>query len=330
MDDIRFSIITAVYNNKKYLENAVVSVMQQNYANLEYIVVDDGSTDGTGELADELSKQYKNLRVIHQENKWIYASFNEGIKNAVGEYIYILNSDDKLKEDALEILDRSIDMYNHPDVIWTKVLLCECDDNQNVINRIDIDENITEDLFWKDEADLVVWHDLLRSNLMVNQANLYKRSTIKKYEFRNDVYGADYLFNLEIAKYIESYLIISKPIYLFHKYRNGSNASIGKYYGYEHEMYNDFYKAGLELLNRRSIDSIQNKELIRKIRRANFTAELNAIILFDKSPINEKINYLKENVKDEVIDSVFDDKSEIERRIEKAIIRIESENTESK
>ena len=90
------SVIVPVYNKEKRIENAVDSVVKTNHGNYEVIIVDDGSTDESGKIADNLANKYKKVRVIHQDNQWVYAAFNRGIKEASGKYIYILNADDQL------------------------------------------------------------------------------------------------------------------------------------------------------------------------------------------------------------------------------------------
>ena len=83
-----FSIIMPVYNNELYFPLAVQSILDQDYPDFELIIVDDGSTDKTPELADKMASQDKRIRVIHQKNQWIYASFNNGIRAARGVYLY--------------------------------------------------------------------------------------------------------------------------------------------------------------------------------------------------------------------------------------------------
>lgn len=317
MNQVRFSIITAVYNNKRYLEVAVESVMKQHYESLEYIIVDDGSTDGTGELADEIAKKYKNVRVIHQENKWIYASFNEGIKHASGEYIYILNSDDKLCDGSLKILDEYIEKYNHPDVIWTKVLICECDEEQNILQKKDINEKIKQVEYWNNKNGAVdAWDNLMQSDLIINQANLYKAKMAKIIEFRNDIYGADYIYNLDFARKMRDYLIIPEPIYLFYKYSNNSNASVGKYYGYEHEMYNEFYSKSILLLKECNKLTFSNIQFMKKMRMNYYSYEIGMIL---NSALREEEKFKK--IFGEFIDSVTyevaagEDEEQLEARI---------------
>lgn len=99
------SVIIPVYNVKPYLERCVQSVLDQTYKDLEIILVDDGSTDGSGEMCDQLANQTHCIRVIHQENQGLSAARNTGIREATGEYIVFLDSDDKwLIDDGLTML----------------------------------------------------------------------------------------------------------------------------------------------------------------------------------------------------------------------------------
>ena len=87
------SIITAVYNNEKYIRNAANSVLNQSFRDIEYIIVDDGSTDRTPDIVNEIASKDARVKVIHQKNQWIFASYNNGIRQASGKYFYIINSE---------------------------------------------------------------------------------------------------------------------------------------------------------------------------------------------------------------------------------------------
>ena len=82
------SVIIPVYNVKPYLRMCADSVFSQTFRNLEIIFVDDGSTDGSGELCDELAAEDSRVRVIHQENGGLSAARNTGIDASTGAYLY--------------------------------------------------------------------------------------------------------------------------------------------------------------------------------------------------------------------------------------------------
>jgi glycosyltransferase involved in cell wall biosynthesis len=94
MKNPKISIIIPVYNTIRYLEKCIASITNQTYQNLEIIIVDDGSTDGSSELADRLKETDDRIKVIHQENGGASKARNHGIKVATGEYLGFIDSDD--------------------------------------------------------------------------------------------------------------------------------------------------------------------------------------------------------------------------------------------
>ena len=104
---MQLSVVIPVYNVKKYLHIAVQSVLFQDIEDMEIILVDDGSTDGSGKCCDELALRYPCIRVIHQQNGGLSSARNTGIKAAKGDYLMFLDSDDWWNPDVKvnEILD---------------------------------------------------------------------------------------------------------------------------------------------------------------------------------------------------------------------------------
>lgn len=98
------SVIVPIYNTEAYLWECVSSVLNQSYRELEIILVDDGSTDRSGIMCDEFGKRDSRVMVVHKENGGLSDARNTGISKAGGKYLYFLDSDDVLAEDALSIL----------------------------------------------------------------------------------------------------------------------------------------------------------------------------------------------------------------------------------
>lgn len=94
MQDPLISVIIPVYNVAPYLREAVDSAVNQTYRNLEIIMVDDGSTDGSGDICDEYASRDPRITVIHQKNCGVSSARNAGLDRATGEYIAFLDSDD--------------------------------------------------------------------------------------------------------------------------------------------------------------------------------------------------------------------------------------------
>lgn len=105
------SIIVPVYNVESYLEKCVKSIMQQSYKDIEIILVDDGSTDKSGNICDELAKREKRIKVIHKLNGGLSSARNAGIEIAKGEYLGFIDSDDYIDEDMYKVLYENINKY---------------------------------------------------------------------------------------------------------------------------------------------------------------------------------------------------------------------------
>lgn len=98
------SIIVPVYNVRDYLYECIFSIMHQTYHNLEIIIVDDGSTDGSAQLCDELARMDERIKVVHKENGGLVSARKAGIKLAEGIYVLNIDSDDWIEDDMVEQL----------------------------------------------------------------------------------------------------------------------------------------------------------------------------------------------------------------------------------
>lgn len=120
MDTILFSIIVPCYNVQDYLDECVNSILAQTYECFEIILVDDGSTDSTPEVCDQLSALDKRVYVYHKENGGLSDARNYGMEKAKGDYLIFVDSDDFITEKALEYF-ASVVEKSHPDVLLTRL-----------------------------------------------------------------------------------------------------------------------------------------------------------------------------------------------------------------
>jgi len=104
MIKLSFSFIVPVYNVEKYLRECLDSVLSQTYTGYEVICINDGSTDGSLTILEEYAEQNERIKIITQENQGLSAARNKGIREASGDYIFFLDSDDWIEPNALEIL----------------------------------------------------------------------------------------------------------------------------------------------------------------------------------------------------------------------------------
>lgn len=98
------SIIVPVYNREAYVEQCINSLINQTYKNIEIIVVDDGSTDRSGEICETFASEDVRVKVVHQENGGVSHARNVGVSHAQGEYISFVDSDDYVTPEYVEYL----------------------------------------------------------------------------------------------------------------------------------------------------------------------------------------------------------------------------------
>ena len=114
---MKLSIIIPVYNVKDYLYECIDSVICQNDADIEIILIDDGSTDGSGEICDEYACEDSRIKVFHQNNEGLSSARNVGIRQAAGDYLCFLDSDDFYEKDCLGAIIKELSSQKSLDVL---------------------------------------------------------------------------------------------------------------------------------------------------------------------------------------------------------------------
>ncbi|MEE1227998.1 MAG: glycosyltransferase [Lachnospiraceae bacterium] len=102
----KVSIIVPVYNNEEYIGRCIRSLLRQTYHNLEILVINDGSTDSSGDIIEKLQKKDDRIRLFHQMNQGVAAARNKGLDEAMGEYITFVDGDDYVGRNYIEDLHR--------------------------------------------------------------------------------------------------------------------------------------------------------------------------------------------------------------------------------
>ena len=114
MNNPRVSVVMSVYNGERYLRKAVESILNQTFANFEFIIINDGSTDSTGVMLRRYEEADERVRVYSQENLGLIASLNKGCRLARGEYIARMDADDVSLPERLAKQGRY--MEEHPEI----------------------------------------------------------------------------------------------------------------------------------------------------------------------------------------------------------------------
>ena len=148
------SIIIPIYNAEKYIESSIESALNQDYSNIEIVLIDDGSTDSSGKICENYKNKYSNIKVLHQKNSGVTSARLEGLKLAKGEYIEFLDADDTMDVGAVSSL---IPFSNEAEVITGGCKRFDADGN------ITIRKDALEIGSYKDDEEL----EYLRQNVIL-------------------------------------------------------------------------------------------------------------------------------------------------------------------
>ncbi|SEQ23318.1 glycosyltransferase family 2 protein [Butyrivibrio sp. TB] len=216
-DNKLISIIVAVYNVEQYLAECIDSILAQTYTNYELILVDDGSTDRSGEMCDEYSKKDSRIIVIHQKNGGISNVRNNGIRKSKGEYICFIDADDFVSPMYLQSLyetaiqnDANIvacEFYNFIDYDSISEELKKCSCETKLITEKDMED---EDFSAKNTVKLVV-----PSN------KLYKRWLFDKIQYPEGKIHEDAYIYHRLLHEVKKIVFLSDVLY-FYRIRKGS------------------------------------------------------------------------------------------------------------
>jgi len=212
----KISVIVPVYNVESYLERCVESILKQTYTNLEILLIDDGSTDNSGKLCDQLALTNKQIRVFHIKNAGVSNARNFGIEQSTGDWLTFIDSDDFVTEDCLETLIGAKTEDNFVGFIIGRV--CHIKNGQ-VTN---LPEFSKKKELWSTEQTMKEFLTTTRTSFFP-VAKLFKREIISGFIFNTDYHLAeDALFLTEVLLKTKcTSVFIDKPIY-YYDHRQGS------------------------------------------------------------------------------------------------------------
>lgn len=163
----KISIIVPVYNVSKYLPECLDSILGQTYRDLEIILIDDGSADGSGTLCDKYAEKDSRIIVIHQKNAGSANARNAGLRIASGEYLAFVDSDDYLEPDAYEFMMEKM-KHHHADVVRCGYQDVFIDHTTDRISHLPEEICTGEEFLEKFTVDWtcsLLWDKLFRRNL---------------------------------------------------------------------------------------------------------------------------------------------------------------------
>ena len=230
MSQTLVSVIMPVYNTGKYLCGTIDSVLRQTYANFELILVDDGSTDGSGKICDEYAAKDSRVVVYHKKNGGICDARNYGMVKARGEYITFCDHDDLFLPDLLSVSVKVAEEHDADVVKWGRRIVHGDNSKERVIvskffsilQREDLKDMLL-DLIAKKDFGLpfgVIWYGIYRKRLKDNYEVIF--DTGRKHG------GEDFDFNIKLLPYIKNMVLIKDILYV-HIVRPNLSVS-AKYY----------------------------------------------------------------------------------------------------
>ena len=207
------SIIVPVYNVKSYLTRCFETIALQSYQNLEILLVDDGSKDGSGDLCDSLSKTDKRCTVIHQANQGVWAARNSGQKVASGNYIMYVDSDDYLHVDAVKLLYEAL--IKHPEC---GLSMCKYKRTTSFDEDTSVEVERPEQVISVEQ--LLNLSDSVLPDIVWNK--LYRRSLIDGIWAREYRIAQDVDFNFRVYMHLEYAVLIDSELYFWMQRSNSA------------------------------------------------------------------------------------------------------------
>lgn len=216
------SIIIPVYNVAPFLNRCMQSVLGQTYSQLEIILIDDGSTDGSGFMCDEYASKDSRIVVIHQDNRGLSAARNVGTFLSQGKYVCFVDPDDELDAQYIEILHDAMISQDVPLVLCSYISIFERDRICVFGYPCEAAVHSTESIF-SITADEYVHNYVERKKTSVTVWNrMYTSELARKVLFPEGRVYEDMATHIQFAVLAEKIAIITQPLYKQHKQRGSS------------------------------------------------------------------------------------------------------------
>lgn len=203
------SVIVPSYNVAPYLQRCVDSLISQTYSNLEIILVDDGSTDDTGELCDKIAESDSRIKVIHKENGGLSDARNAGIDVATGEFYSFIDGDDFIEPDTYEVMMKEME-NSRVSIVAGGFIVTDVQGN----NRISMSPE--RQYLTKEEAFM----DLLGGENYITQSScnkLFRSSLFEKIRYKKGILNEDMEILPRLLDVSNDVVLLNKAVYHYIK-----------------------------------------------------------------------------------------------------------------
>lgn len=233
------SIIIPVYNVEKYLLKCISTLKKQEFKNIEFIFVDDGSTDNTFNILREEALKDIRIKILKQKNNGVSSARNLGIRNSTGKYIGFIDPDDYIEENIYLNLFNYMDnkkldllVYNYR-MVWEEEL-------KSRVNSFNFNNIINHFIFVQEDG--YVWNKIYRRDIIMKNNIFFDE---------NITVGEDLLFNIKYIKYVKKYKIIDN---VFYNYYQRKDSAVRKKHKNLIKNSITMYKETLNLANEKKIN----------------------------------------------------------------------------
>lgn len=201
------SIVIPLFNSEKFIKSCVLSCLEQEYENLEVLVIDDGSTDGGFEIVKEIAKDDSRVVAIHTSNKGVSSARNTGIKKSHGEYVCFVDADDCLDKRFIKTMAEYMHNLN-ADFCFSKRIRKDTDVDTEVVGESGrvIPSSSAETLLLSQEVAVGCWNKMYRRDILLTNM------------FREDLfYGEGLYFICKIAHWVRKIVVCEDALYYYRK-----------------------------------------------------------------------------------------------------------------
>ena len=257
LNKIKFSVVCSVYNSEKYIEECILSVLNNTFSDWEFIILDDGSTDSTLSICKKYSEKHKRIRVYSNKNIGPYNERIIGFTLAKGDYVFNIDADDTFEPNAFEQLNCLIEKHEPDIIIFNEYRIVE--GKKELLDKHTYKEVVFNDI----NSTLNIYFNdyLLMQGL---HRKCFKRDILRGVDLsqRDSRMFEDGLFSLKLLLNSKSVLYINDCLY---NYRDLNNDSLTKKYFMNIKFDFNIIKEKHILINNSATISAKNKQVFNSV-----------------------------------------------------------------
>lgn len=208
------------YNSEKFVSQAIESVINQTYSEWELIIVDDGSTDQTGKIVDEFSKNDSRIKVFHQSNKGVSSARNYALERVTGDYVTFLDSDDVYHSERLKVMLDVLNKDPNCDAVFA-----DYKEFRESTKVDDYDDVITSSIVFEEK----IIEKVIQDTKLQFMCNVMMKSEIAlKVRFADLKFAEDYCYIRDCSCYMNQITVIDSILYYYR--RDNQNAMTSHFF----------------------------------------------------------------------------------------------------